>query len=622
MAPKQPAQAPPAEKHESKFLAFTRKAVVDIAIVAAVGLLAFSILSDVWSSAYSIGAIDVPDTFGKEVEDRDGIATALRMEVGRLANEAQTGVAVKPDVPEASEPDLSVAGTKIPLRYAAGLARTLLKLPYVSITGQLLPPDAGPAAPLEPEDQACRVEPGDGPERSGKPMRLVLSRTDAATGPFFDCTGPFPAILHRGAWATLKLVDPFAAATLLSKKAGPSSADQRRAILMIRDGLATARAQEMPLWLQAVFPIWPDRVSRAHLSLGNVYLAIDDQGRAQQEFSAASDEAAARSLFGHRSAAAEDGESIVALNISQRDRAHPGPHAFGVARARACAALRLKPDLDSAAYHLAQSEDYRARYRLANDAAYTCSAGAIAQSACSLYSRLLLEHPAFTIAYVQQGELILQRLDHLMKTGQDGCAALGNEARARLEADLARFADASFATAVMLDPKGNFDPWLQWGILNFVLQQHPIMDVDRQPQARLQRIDKALGRYRVALTLDRANFYIWFRVAEALSARASLDPFDRDRDADLARTAACEARARDVSPGGLTSRDLSVEAGLDMSPCDRRAPEAFLSGLRLPDPGEADPKTSLDCPAAVSEDGRELNDGQDICARPDSEKDD
>src|SRR5262245_51004777 len=458
---------------EAPMLEQVRKSAVDLAAVVTIALVAYSIGAEVITGSYSIDAIGVPDDFAKAVHDKEAVASALRGEIGNLVKEAQTDVAVRPTNPEASIPNLNVAGTSVPLRYVAELIRDALQVPYKKITGEILPlgPDVHETLPADCvgslHDQVPTKMSGD------REVRLTLTVSGSSSGPFFDCIGPYSAVLKRGAQGALKEIDPYVAATWLSKNSKPDEHGQLQPRLIALDGLAEARRRKFPNWLQRLLPA-SNEIVRAHLALGTIYLNGGDDGNARGQFILANQASARRSFLARRSHAGQDGISLVFLNLGNRSaESDVREKLYADAERFANKALRLKPDYDAALFHLAQSYDFRARSLLGSSTT-TCDAVRVSSEARSHYATLLMKHPRFAAGYDNRGTMLLQLLQHLRDNKTDRCPAFVSpgEREQRLQ-ELFHEADDTFKMSTLIEPRGNPDVWLQRGILHFAMQEGP-----------------------------------------------------------------------------------------------------------------------------------------------------
>jgi tetratricopeptide (TPR) repeat protein len=501
-----------------------RKVAVNLAVIVPIALVAYSIGAEVKTESYSVDAISVPDDFAKAVHTKEAVASALRGEIGTLVKGARTDVAVRPTAPEASIPNLSVAGTSVPLRYVAGLIRDALHRPYKKITGEILPSGSDVHATLPADCMGSLRDQVPAKTNGDREVRLTLTVSGSSSGPFFDCIGPYSAILKRGAQEALKEIDPYVAATLLSKNSEPNEHDQLQPRHSVLSALAEAKRREFPIWLEKLLPTSKEIV-QAHLALGNIYLRGGDNGNAFGQFVLANQVPARRSLLARRSHAAQDGISIVLLNLGNSSAGSAVQEKlYANAERFAKKALRLKPDYDVALFHLAESYDLRARLLLRSSTT-ACDAVRVSHEARSHYARLSIKHPRFAAGYDKRGTMLLELLQYLRDNKTDQCLTpvSPGEREQRLQ-ELIHEADDSFRMSTLIEPRSNADSWLQWGVLHFAQQEGPTTNSpsNLSDQERLGLLQSAVEKFEKARKIKEDDFNILLRLGQALVALHTL----------------------------------------------------------------------------------------------------
>jgi hypothetical protein len=531
-----------------------RKISIDLSIVLILTVVTWSIVSEVWNGVYSIDPILVPGQVDQSVQDGTGVALALQAEVGDLLAESRTGSQIRTVIPETNQPDLTVAGTNVPLRYFASLIRDLIGLPYKRIIGELSPTK-------ETADRRRCLGTFEGLPRSeaqtDQSFHLILQLADSSATPFFDCTGSYSELIHDGGLAVLSIVDPYTSATLLSKLGDDQA--QVEAHLLVLDALAEAKQNEVPAWLQRSAPLWRSVIPRAHLALGNIDLDEGDPAAAIEEFNQADSEFAERDVWRRHWFAAMDGISAAYIALGAKDAAKDGGY-FESARQLAQEALRLNGTFDSALYHLAQSYDGQSAEFLRTKKGVNCDVTKNYNLAVEAYQNLLSQYPKFAIGYTQQGVLMLQMLTYANKTGSDGCEDI--EELKTLDRDI----DNAFSNATSVDPDGYYLAWFQWGILRLIEEGGLGLRPTVEEQKRL--LDDAVPKLEKASELQSSYFGIWDQLGKARAQRLLLGGLpDPVSYREHAKEVLCKAIALARQPDDR-ERNVSFLHGMSYSVAD------------------------------------------------------
>ena len=192
------------------FFERTRNFIVSIAVVGGSVLMVLSLIVNGWSGRYSIEPISASDDFQKNVETSVGIAALLRDDLNKLVKISGTNVAIRP-VGDQKVPEVTVMGTTLSLDYFIGALRRLIGKQYPRITGEVayLEKNSTPTNP----PMLC-------PElaKSTAAVRLVLRVGDDGAAPFFEGEGSFTDVALCGALYTLRIVDPYSAASYLGQR--------------------------------------------------------------------------------------------------------------------------------------------------------------------------------------------------------------------------------------------------------------------------------------------------------------------------------------------------------------------------------------------------------------------
>jgi tetratricopeptide (TPR) repeat protein len=495
-----------------------RRMAVNIAVVIATVLVVGMIVAQVFSGSYLIEPLNISKNLSDKIPDEAGLAAELRDEVGAAWHRAFSETAIKPVVQESDQPDVKVGETELPVRYIAQLIRDISGYPIVRVSGHVLPPPPDKAASKTTDEQ------------DGTLVRITLTTTSRASGPFFDESGRYPEIVRKAAVQTLAQIDPFAAAWALTQG---NAEDRQHALTLAKSALKDSRSREWPTWVYRFLGIKSD-VPRGELAVGSALFSIGDDEQAREHFKAANEEYALREGSGKRWYAADDG---IATTFIREKR-------FNDARAAVRNALEDRPDYDSAKYHLAEITDNEARafYRGERNVSLTfCQAEQLVKRAKAEYTELLADHPLFAIAYTQEGTLLLIRLNwirqqHPIPSCEGGYANAGDLDTQLKEA-------RNLLTTATVEDSGNPQSWFQLANLLYEMQDPLFSGSSKDSRVRADLLEEAEGNYRQSISLLPDDFYIWYRFGQTLSAHALLNPEAADQLKREAISAFCRALA-------------------------------------------------------------------------------
>ena len=439
------------------FLERARNLMVSIAVVVGFVVIAVSLIINGWSGRYSIEPISAPDDFQKKVENSVGIAALLRDDLNKLVQQSMqlsgTKVAIKP-IDDQKAPEVTVMGTTISIDYFIGALRKLIGKEYPKITGEIsyINKDSTPANP----PMLCPNL-----AKSAEPVRLILRVGEDGGVPFFEGEGAFPEVALCGALYTLRIIDPYSAASYLGQR--PQT--QMQAFKLLEEVAAESPSRD---------------TAEIDLIRGNIELGNGKKPDAERLFNQASSDYNDRhrgriGLFGWYPAF--DG---LTTNIFEEDGWYPAfdglattyllEGKYDQALASVEKALELRHDYQSAMFHKAQIFDFQFRDERNNENSNKCRVLNHVNKAKTSYDDVVSKHPDMGVAYLNKGLMLLLLDTYWHFNPTVGCVpgqaeyTPGVEALAKHVQDLDREAEANFREAIMLDPE---DPnaWLQLGIL-------------------------------------------------------------------------------------------------------------------------------------------------------------
>jgi hypothetical protein len=502
-----------------------RAALLNLIIVAATLVATLAVVLSVWSGSYTIEPITAPGMLDHETVEKDSTAARLRDEIGYLVKAASAGALVKPAANDATEPQISVVGTSLPLRYLAGQIRDAIGRPLMRIEGRISVRDSHDTP--YPERGDCVSETGS--------VHLVLSVASSTTGPFFDCWGSHPAVLREGALATLEQIEPLTAASYLAQ-GDKAARDKARSI--VERTLARLRRDEWPVWVQRSFSLRSD-IPRAELVRANILVGDGDLVNAELCFNRANAEFRQRQIDDRQWYPALDGLATLQIIRGEKDN-----NAFALAEKFVTEALALEPVYDSALFHAAELADHQSRVVLRDfDSPETCEALKKLRTAQDRYEFLLSHYPDFTYAYNSYGIMLLQLSAFIKRNASTRCGSEDNSPDA-LSATVSRLEEkieSLFRAAVVRDPN-MLESWFQWGILLFQKQQLDWFPYESRPaRDRIDLLNRALGNYAMASKTKGSEAYIWYLRAQALEALLEMEVSSRETRTQEAVTAYCNS---------------------------------------------------------------------------------
>jgi hypothetical protein len=249
------------------FLERARNLMVSIAVVVGFVVIAVSLIINGWGGRYSIEPISAPDDFQKSVENGVGIAALLRDDLNKLVQISgtvqisETNVAIKP-IGDEKAPEVTVMGTTISIDHVIAAVRRLVGKEYSKITGEISYVDKN-STPAEPPVLCPELA------KSKAPERLVLREGDGGGVPFFEGEGSFLDVVRCGALYTLKVVDPYSAASFLGQK----RSTEMQAFKLLEEVAAASPSSDM---------------AQIDLIRGNIKLGSGKKSEAERFFNQAS----------------------------------------------------------------------------------------------------------------------------------------------------------------------------------------------------------------------------------------------------------------------------------------------------------------------------------------------
>jgi tetratricopeptide (TPR) repeat protein len=480
------------------FLERVRNLVVSIAVILGFVVILASLIINGWSGRYSIEPITAPDDFQKEVENSAGIAALLRDDLNKLVQISGTNVAIKP-VGDQKAPEVTVMGTTISIDYVIGAFRRLIGKEYPKITGEIS--HSAKHSTLADAPMLCPKL-----AKSSEPVKLILRVGDGGGVPFFEGEGSFPEVAMCGALYTLRIVDPYSAASYL----GQTLPTRMQAFKLLDEVAADSPSADM---------------AELNLIRGNIELGAGKQSDAERLFKQASSDYNDRhrgriNLWGWYPAF--DG---LTTNTFDEDGWYPALDGLATtyllsgryeqALDSVEKSLRLRQDYQSAMFHRAQIFDFQVRALTNGKEKDNCKILGYAATAREYYHNVLRRYPDMAVAYLNEGIMFLA-LDTYWRFhpsvqcnhGDDGYSSEAGAVAERL-ADLDEEAESDLKEATMLDPNDS-NGWMQLGIL---LMQRQNPGIPRRPkdftaEFRSKTLADALEALKTANKLNPDDPYI------------------------------------------------------------------------------------------------------------------
>jgi tetratricopeptide (TPR) repeat protein len=480
------------------FLERARNLIINVAVIGGSLVIALSITINGWGGRYSIEPISAPDDFQKNTNNGLAIAALLRDDLNKLVRISGTNVAIKP-VGDQKAPEVTVMGTTFSLDYFMGAVRGLIGKQYPRITGEISYSDKNKKlgnSPMLCPDLA----------RSKAAVKLVLRVADDGGVPFFEGEGSFPEVALCGALYTLRIVDPYSAASYLGQR--PET--QPQALEILDEAAATiVKDKSARPWVDKLYS--SSDMAEIDLIRANIKLGNENKQEAEYLFEAADKDYNDRHLGRGGWYPAFDGLATTYLEEGR----------FKEAVASVDKALELQNDYKSAMFHKAQIFDFQFREERNNESSNKCQMLEHVNRAKTFYDDVVRKYPDMAVAYFNKG-LMLLLLDtywHFHPTA--GCVpgdaeyTRGAETIAKHLRDLDREAESNFREAIMLDPEDS-NAWLQLGIL-LMQRQEPgwqkpeLLSTD----SRRETLNEAIASLNTAEKLKPEDPFIRGRLNEA-----------------------------------------------------------------------------------------------------------
>lgn len=523
------------------YLAQVRSIMLSIVVIFATALVVVTIVHEVAVGTYAIDTIETPSEISSSVATGEGVAGLIRDEIGRIATATRANVVIRPVTPDLKEPVVAVTGTSLPLRYVATLVRDTLGVGYFRISGEIVnagklpisPASAASVVSASPDSTLsfsgiCSRFPNSkcllasGAVTEGPLVRLVLRRSDKEGGPFFDGVGEINAVIEGAALAAMEFIEPLTAAAFIGLR--NDRAQKHRAIALATSALASVQNGAMRGGDDFAF--------RAHLTIAQLYSALEEYDKAAKEFNSA-DEEFGRLHAGKRSHAVLDGLGYIAFQRGKRAlEAGQSPTSvfgdyFGPAESlyrEARSADATNPDYDSALYHLAEVYDERSRFVLERLLPSTCASLSDLVKASQLYDELLRKHPDFAFAYERHGTLLIQQYYYFRNKGTTGCDSYPEVEVSQVSAIYVKALE-TLDGGLIRDPSLG-GAWLQSGILQHQHQDPQLLLGDPAVVNDLNRrrklLDNSVERLSRATALMPENYESHRRLGEALRSRSCI----------------------------------------------------------------------------------------------------
>jgi tetratricopeptide (TPR) repeat protein len=493
------------------FLERARNFIVSTAVVVGFLLIAFSLIVNGWSGRYSIEPISAPDDFLRNVESSVGIAALLRDDLNKLVTTSGTNVAIKP-VGDQKAPEVTVMGTTLSLDYFVGALRRLMGTQYPRITGEISYVDKN-STPTNPPMLCPDLA------KSKAEVKLVLRVGDDGGVPFFEGEGSFLDVSLCGALYTLRIVDPYSAASYL----GQRDQTQMQAFKLLEEAAAESASSDM---------------AEIDLIRGNIQLGKGNTSEAERLF----DQASADYNDRHRVRVgwfgwypAFDGLATMRLEEGGWYPAFDGlattyllEGRYEQASASVEKALELQHDYKSALFHKAQISDFLFRGEVYEDRSKKCTMLKHVYKAKNAYHDVVTAYPDMAVAYFNEGLMLLlldtYRRFHPIVGCERGDADYSPEAEAIIK-DLAKFdgeSEWNFRQAILLDPD---DPnaWLQLGILLAQRQEPRMWGKPLTTDFRRKTLSEAIEYLNTAKKLRPDDVGIRSRLVQAESEREAIE---------------------------------------------------------------------------------------------------
>jgi tetratricopeptide (TPR) repeat protein len=502
----------------------TRKHVLNYAAILAVLLVSVLVVEDVIFYKSEVEAIDVAPALAGQISG-EALATELRDGIELDWHNAAQSSPINVIQSSASEPDITISGTNLQIRYIAKLLRSLFGRPAAELSGRMVPDLS-----VQPPDLSQR-SPGS-PTVEGPRVRLTLRNSIATVNPYFDEAGPLDQVMAHAARASLAQIDPYAAVVAYSQG---SLAEKQQALRLAIVTLAAEPGRA--------------RSGRGYLANATAFYQLGRGSNAEEDIKSATD----------NFIKAIDASGKPEPDYRQRSMAHDGlaiiyteNRDWANAQIQIKEALDDQPGYDSAIYHQVQVADRisEAFFPDEHEGTY-CEAEQEFRKARVGYCDFVNDHPGFVVAYTQNATMQLERLHWLRIAGRQPpvCPSIpdpkprheacGIPTASSLSDDIAS-ARKAFEDAVFWDG-GNPMSWFQSANFLYELQDGQYRQAETDPVQRVQLLREAVDDYKAAVRLNDWDYYIWYRYAETLRNLANLDDGSRESDTSDAVFAYCKS---------------------------------------------------------------------------------
>jgi tetratricopeptide (TPR) repeat protein len=506
----------------------TRKHVLNVLAILASALVVALVLNDALGGNYEVEKIDVAQALADRISG-DVIASQLRDGIWNNWHKAAQSSPINVIQKSADEPDIVISGTNLPLRYMAKLLRRIFQQPVSEISGELLPAQESPKPAVGfPAEE--KVDSG-----SGAPyVRLVLRDSSATPNRYFDETDSLDKVIRDAAAASLEQIDVYAAVLAYSQ----GTPDQKQKALQLARITLSQEPKNAPH-------------GRAYLVQATALYQLGRGDEAKDFFKKAVEDFSKPSRDARQLSVAEDGLSIIYTN--ERDWTN--------AKAAVAAALAAQPNYDSALYHQVEIED--AIYRAFFDGKSTnfCEAEKAFYNALIGYRDFISDNPGFDVAYTQTATMQFLRL-HWMRIKGHSIPECPTSTHRHELLDEIKDVEAAAREAITYDA-GNPISWFQAANLSYELQDQTYLESEQSSEGRLKLLRTAVDRYKVALSLNPDDFYIWHRYGEALVALADLDSEGRKTWLEQASHVYCKSISTNKNDKGYAeaAKDILNKIG-------------------------------------------------------------
>jgi tetratricopeptide (TPR) repeat protein len=263
-------------------------------------------------------------------------------------------------------------------------------------------------------------------------------------------------------------------------------------------------------WLYKWLPI-RSAIPTGELTEANVQLNLGNFEEAVDLFTLANDEFKARSRQEQNWYAADDGLAVAYLRMKKFDAAR---------EAADRSAAEKEGGYDSAEYHRAEIDENQLfdKYYDKDDMIF-CDSEKLFESTMGKYDELLKRYPTFSVAYTQQGEMLLRRSNWIRQRTQTQGACTGLAQEWASPSDIAKILDVTkraLETATIEDSENPMS-WFQYANALYESQEPRLKNSLTDKNERLTRLGEAIVNYKKTLEFIPNDAYVHLRIGQALS---------------------------------------------------------------------------------------------------------